>query len=501
MQRGLPNMQIVGLPDAAIKESKERVRSALGTLGVSLPRGHVTVSLAPAEIKKIGSSFDLSIALALLKVQGHVGKTSPSDGFIGELGLDGTVRPVRGALALALGLKKIGIKRCFASRADAFLLSNIPGLEVVAVDSLAALVELLKSPALSRENLVSKKERTGLSRAGGGAVDSQIYERLDDLIGLELPKRVLKIAAAGGHHMLMVGPPGTGKTALARCLAGLLPHLAQREQIQVNAIWNLSPERAGGWQERPPWRAPHHSSSASSILGGGVGLLPGEISLAHLGVLFLDELPEFHRDVLEQLRQPLEEGQIRLARANQRTVYPANFQLICASNPCPCGFLNDRLKACTCGPAQVRRYQNKLSGPILDRLELKVWVPRTKLSSGAGAHSKKMPAAGEAPEQLKALTEIRRADQRQKKRAKKKGLAPKKNAHLSSSEVRKIVPLDNKMLRLLNDAEDKIGLSPRAYVKTLKVARTIADLADCEQVDYTHIAEALSFRLDAEVER
>ncbi len=481
IQRGLPNMQIVGLPDAAIKESKERVRSALASIGQKMPRGHVTVSLAPAEVKKIGSSFDLPIALGLLLAEGAIKPLDQSLCFIGELGLDGSIRPVRGALPIAIGLKNMGFSKCYASQPDAALLAHVEGMSVIGVPTLAQLIDRLeRGRGLDLDQTPQKIPQT----------KSPQY-LLDDLVGMETAKEALIMAAAGGHHMLMTGPPGTGKTALAKCLGSLLPLLNKNEQLEVNSISSLAGPITGGWQSLPPWRAPHHSSSAASLMGGGHGLVPGEISLAHCGVLFLDELPEFRRDVLEQLRQPLEEGQIRLARANLKLNYPARFQLIAASNPCPCGFYGDRVKACSCSPAVLSRYQNKLSGPILDRIELKIWVPRSELSGATTVLSKNSGRS----EHDAAIGHIKRARERQLNRAKLKKLSSIKNSELTGPQIRRLVPLNNKMRTLLAKAESELGLSPRGFIKTLKVARTIADLADLEVVDERHIAKALQFRV------
>jgi magnesium chelatase family protein len=478
LQRGLPNVHVVGLPDAAVRESIERIRGAFVASGEEFPRGRVTVSLSPAEIRKIGSSFDVPIALAILMAQGRVPASKTPEGFLGELGLDGSIRPVRGSLPLALGLRKQAIERCYMSETDAKLAAHVPGLKVFAVKSLGELLALLRNGQSARQTTPAASRATSEARYS-----------LDELIGLEIPKRALLIAAAGGHHLLLLGPPGTGKTALARCLAALLPDLSDQEQLEVNALWSLAGP-AQQWRSRPAFRAPHHSASAASLLGRGTQLQPGDISLAHRGVLFMDEFTEFRRDVIEQLRQPLEEGVVRLSRAALKTSYPARFQLICASNPCPCGYSGDRLKKCLCSPSVIERYKRRLSGPILDRIDLVAWVARTSL---ARSEVPKKGERGSRKKHIEALELVRQAKAVQRERGSAHGV-PFHNAELSGAEIRSVVELDRESTLLLQQAETKFALSPRGFVRTLKVARTIADLAGREKVQSRDIAEALQFR-------
>lgn len=474
---GLPSFTIVGLPDKAVSEARERVRAALSALGLSLPPKRITVNLSPADRPKEGSHYDLPIAAAILVAMGVVPADSLAETVVmGELGLDGTIRSVSGVLPAAI----------HASAADmAFVCPADTGAEaawagganIMAPSSLLALMNHLKGTQ------VLTMPQPVLAQEEGVVAD------LADVKGQDSAKRALEIAAAGGHTLMMIGPPGSGKSMLAARLPSILPPLSPAEALEVSMIASVAGQLSGGAISRVrPVRAPHHSASQPAVIGGGARANPGEVSLAHNGVLFLDELPEFSRGCLEALRQPLETGEAVIARAQVHVTYPARFQLVAAMNPCKCGYLADEARACSRAPLCGADYQAKISGPLYDRMDLFVEVP------ALSAKDLTTPPSGEAS----AVVAGRVAEARERQRIRFENLDAEKgvriNAHANGKLLDRLVSLDSEAQALLARAADSYRLSARAYHRVLKVARTIADLADCEKVGAAHVAEALSYR-------
>ena len=479
---GMPAFKIVGLPDKAVNESGERVRAALIASGLSLPPKRITINLAPADLPKEGSHYDLPIALALMGAIGAVPQDA-IDGYIvlGELGLDGRLAPVSGTLpaAIAAHARDMGIICPHASGPEAAWAGE--DVEIIAPESLLALINHLAGHQLAARPL--PKRHTGLS----GLPD------LSEVRGQDVARRALEVAAAGGHNMLMIGPPGSGKSMLAARLPSILPPLNARELLDVSMIQSIAGELAGGAiSDRRPFRAPHHSASMAALVGGGLKVRPGEVSLAHNGVLFLDELPEFSPQVLDSLRQPLEAGETVIARANARVSYPARFQLIAAMNPCKCGMAGTPGHTCRRGQACAADYQGRVSGPFLDRIDIRIDVP------AVSAADMMSPSTSEASEAV--ARRVERAREKQRQRYLERGAFDIfTNAAAGPSLIEQVVNPDKDSKALLLQAAERFSLSARAYHRVLKVARTLADLAGSDHVGRPPVAEALSYRLNFQV--
>jgi magnesium chelatase family protein len=466
---GLPSFAVTGLPAAAVRESKDRVRAALATSGFTVPVSRITVHLGPADIPKQGGRFDLPIALGVVKAERQAAWPCAGVELLGELALNGDLKPINGALPAVLAAHEEGhaIVLPAANAAEAAL---VPGAEVYAAAHLTDVVRHLAGEA----RLPRVAPRAEPFTAG-------MAPDLADVRGQTFAKRALVVAAAGGHNLLMVGPPGSGKSMLAERLSGLLPPLRHEEMLRVASIQSVAGElRAREPSLTPPFRAPHHTTSAQALVGGGTRPRPGEISLAHRGVLFLDELPEFSRGALEALREPLESGVARISRVHEQLTFPAEFTLVGAMNPCACGFLGDGTDRCKCTPGKLEQYRSRISGPLLDRFDMHIEVPRVPFADIA-----EPTAQGESAD-LRALVERARAAQLAR--------ASRLNARLDSRALWRVVALGAAERTLLKRAAERWQLSARSLVRVLKVARTLADLAECSAVSAEHVAEALQLR-------
>ena len=479
LNAGLPSYEIVGLGDTAVKESKERVRSAIKNSLFAFPLKKITINLAPADSKKEGSYFDLAIAVAILAASEQIeGKSYKDYVMIGELSLDGTLRHIKGVMPLLISALQAGYKKFIIPSANAEEASYVDGCEIYALDNLNSVVELLRGEQ-EHKPLTTK-------RFVNNSAFNKYNVDFSEVKGQFVAKRAIEIAVAGGHNIIMIGPPGAGKTMMAKCVPTIMPDMSFEEAIEVTKIHSIAGvlDSSKGIVSRRPFRTPHHTATMPALIGGGANAKPGEVSLAHNGVLFLDEMPEYQRKTLETLRQPLEDGYVTVSRAKQTLEYPARFMLVASMNPCPCGNFGSKTQQCKCTASEIHKYVSKLSGPLIDRIDLQIEVDNISYEELRG------DGEAESSAEIKKRVEKARAIQRDRY----KGSNIFVNAYMTNAQVKKYCALDKTCETLLKNAFEKLNLSARASTRILKVARTIADLEGSENIRPQHITEAIQYR-------